>query len=102
MLGRLEPESLTLERVGGQGDFPPSWQDLGPIQSQALSMKLADREEQATEWVLVAPQRADNGGRHPGGFERLVQSQGEHWMGTHFDEESIPIRNQGLHGLGEA
>src|SRR5262245_19055018 len=101
MLGRFQPKSLTLEGVRGQGDAPPSGQDLGPIQRETVAEELGKREEKAPKVTLVLPQGADHHARESRGFEGLMQSKHQPWVGAHFDKETMCVGEEPLRGICE-
>jgi hypothetical protein len=101
-LGGVEPEALALEGVGGQRDLPPSGQDLGPIQSQAVGEELGSREKEAPKVALLLPQRADHHARKSRHLYGLMQSQHQHWVGAYFHKEAMSVGKEPLRSICEA
>src|SRR6266542_5010780 len=82
-------------------DALPALQHPRPVDAEAVGVELEQGEEEPAEVALVAAERADDRGRERGGFDRLLQSQVEHRVRAHLDEEAMAVREQGARGLLE-
>ncbi|PSK62676.1 hypothetical protein B0E53_05409 [Micromonospora sp. MH33] len=91
--GRVEPEPLLLEGVGGQVDGAGLGEDLGEVHREAEGVRGGQVGEQAGGVVLAAAQGADRVAGGAGVVEDRGDRHGEHRVRGDFDERRVTRRD---------
>ncbi len=92
----LQPVPLPLERIGGQvhrvNRYPA--ENRGPVQRRPVHVCFRHRRQKTLDTALTAPQRGQYDGFVAGFPRGFLQTDGQHRMRAHLDEDVVSVLQQ--------